>query len=400
MRWVVFLTALTLGSAAGAQSKIVAVRVHGNHTATDDEVKRLAGVAPGDAFAAETKAAVEERLRSSGRFETAEVRVRYLGLDESTDVALVILVREKRSVANRFMAAPILDFSDEYGDTFGGAFAIADVPVEEGKLSFPLSWGGKRQAAVESTIPIGSGRSLSLDLSRWQRENPHFELPDDRLEVGGSFILRRDRATFDARGRWSEVDFDAPEERFVTLGAKLAYDTRRDPTFPGDAFYAALDWRRLFFLETDSASTRPDVGQFVFDLRGYKRLVGKSLVAAQIYWAVSDGSMPPYEQPFLGGGMTLRGSAPGKFIGDNAALGSVELRLPLTKAASFVRAGVHAFYDVGAVYDDGASLAGASFHHGVGLGAFFRVAFIGARVDLGLDLEGGTRVHVESRVKF
>jgi outer membrane protein assembly factor BamA len=399
MRWAVLLTALA-PAIVGAQSRIVTVRVHGNHTVTDDEVKRIAGIAPGDPFGPGTKAEVDERLRSSGRFETVDVRVRYFGLTESTDVALVLLVREKPSVAKRFMAAPILDFSDEYGVTFGGAFAIADFPVKEGKLSFPLSWGGKRQAAVEANFPVGEGRSVSLDLSRWRRENPHFDIPDDRLEAGGSFLLRWNRTTIDARGRWSEVEFDAPSERFATLGAKLAYDTRIDPTVPGDAFYAALDWRRLFFLDSGGAPARSDVDQYVLDLRGYKRLLGQSLLAAQVYWVVADGPLPPFEQPFIGGGMTLRGSAPGEFIGDNAALGTVELRLPLTKATSFVRAGVHAFYDVGAVYDDGESLTGAPFHQGVGLGAFFRIAFIGARIDLGFDLEGGTRVHVESKMKF
>jgi len=202
---------------------------------------------------------------------------------------------------------------------------------------------------------------------------------------------------FDVRGRWSDVDFDALDERFATLGAGIAFDTRRDPTIPGNAVYLALNWRRLFFL---GGSAQVDANQTTLDLRGYKRLWGQALLASQFYWTFAGGPLPPYEQPFIGGGQTLRGYEAGRFLGDNASLAAVELRLPLTSPLSFARGGIHVFYDTGAVYDDGESLGGARFHHAVGTGVFFRVAIIGVRTDVGWDLEGSTRFHIASSVKF
>ena len=378
----------------------LSLRVHGNYRIPDEEVLRIAGVAEGDPFPPETQAAIEDRLRRSGKFESVDVRVRYQSLSESSDVALVIVVREKTSVPSRLMFGPILDLTDEYGLTFGGRVALVDLALDGGRIAVPLSWGGRRQAGVESSFPVKRWGTVKADLTRWRQIHPHFDVPENRFEVGSSVGLRRGLAAVDFRGRWSRVDLDAPEERFATFGAKLALDSRRDPTVPGDAFYVGLDWRRLFFLQNDGVTPRENVSQRVLDLRGYKRLVGQTLLAAQVYWASASGPLPPYEQPFIGGGKTLRGFAPGRFIGDDAALGTVELRVPLTDVGSFARAGVHFFYDIGAVYDDGGSLRQARFHDAVGAGAFFRVAVVGVRVDWGFALEGGSRFHVASNFKF
>lgn len=380
-----------VGALGQDSSHVTLVRVHGNHTMTDTEVLDIARIASGDAFARGDAAAIEERLLDSGKFETASVRVRYRGFDETGDVAIVLLVREKVSVASRFMVGPLLDWSDEYGVTIGGRVAIVDLPAG-GRIAFPLSWGGERQVGVEANF--GSAR---MNLRRWREVSPHFDVPDNRLDFGGGYRYRYRRAFFDVRGRWTDVDFADDEDRFVTFGARAVLDTRIDPTVPGDAVYLDLDWRRLLFVE---GSERPDVDQFAIDARGYKRLWGQALLAGQFLWKPATGPMPVYEQPFIGGSKTLRGTEAGKFIGDNSASTTVELRLPVTSPLSFGNAGVHLFYDLATVYDDGESFGDAPWHQGVGGGFFFNVAIVGFRVDLGWDLEGGTRVHFASTMKF
>lgn len=372
-------------------SRIALVRVHGNHTVTDAAVLEIAGVSIGEFLVPDGNVAIEQRLIQSGKFETAEVRVRYRGLNETGDVALILLVREKPSVAGRFMVGPIFDWSDEYGLTLGGRVAVVDLPAD-GRVAFPLSWGGERQAGIEASF--GAAR---VELSRWRQVNPHFDLPDNRLELGGGYRVRHGRVFVDFRGRWSDVDFAGDEERFATLGVRAVLDTRIDPTVPGDAVYLGFDWRRLFFLH---GSESADVDELVIDLRGYKRLIGQSLLAGQFYWTPATGPMPAYEQPFIGGGKTLRGTKAGRFIGDNSAIATVELRIPLTSPLSFGRGGVHFFYDMAAVYDHGESFGDAIWHHGVGAGLFLRVAIIGVRLDVGWDLEGGTRFHIENSMKF
>ena len=312
-------------------------------------------------------------------------------MSESSDVVVVLLVREKKKASSRFMLGPVFDVSDEYGITLGARVAVVDLGAEWARLSFPFSFGGKRQAAVEGQL--GNGR---FDLSRNRQVNPHFDLPDNRFTVGGSYRFSKNPVALDVLARWTDVSFDGLDERFTTVGAKLALDTRVDPTIPGDAIYAGVDWRRLSFVD----DVRPGVDQFGIDLRGYKRLVGQSLLATQFYWNVANGPLPPYERPFLGGGRTLRGTKPGRFLGDNRAMATVELRLPLSDVLSFARSGVHVFYDTGTVYDDGESLRRARFRHGVGGGFFFRFAIIGVRADVGWDLEGTTRFHIAGSFKF
>ena len=48
----------------------------------------------------------------------------------------------------------------------------------------------------------------------------------------------------------------------------------------------------------------------------------------------------------------------------------------------------------------GESLGGARFHHGLGVGVFLRLAIIGVRMDVGWDLDGGSRFHIASSMKF
>jgi outer membrane translocation and assembly module TamA len=369
--------------------------VHGNHSLPDEEVLKIAGIAAGQPFAPEDAKAIEARLLSSGKFASAEVRVRYRGVGESSDVALVLLVSEKPDLPSRFLVGPIFDLTDEYGLTLGARVAYVDVLADGGRIAVPLSWGGKRQAGVEASFPLDEASSLRFHLSRFREVNPHYDVPDNRLSLGGGFGWQRGLFGIDASGGWSDVDFEELDESFAELGARVSLDSRRDPTIPGDAFYAGLSFRRLFF-----ESSRADVHQYGIDLRGYKRLGGQALLASQLYWSIAGGPLPRYERPFLGGGKTLRGHAPGEFVGDNAALGSLELRLPLTSVLSLPRAGVHFFFDTGAVYDDGASLRRARFHNGAGFGGFFRIAMIGLRADLGFDLDGGTRFHVASSFKF
>jgi outer membrane protein assembly factor BamA len=395
---VALLAALLAGlpQLTGAEGRVTLVRVQGNYRTPDEEVLRIAGIAVGDPFGPDRQREIEERLARSGRFERVEVRVRYRGLDESSDIALVLVVEEKSSVGSRIMFAPILDFTDEYGVTFGGRPALLDVGGEGTRISFPLSWGGLREAAIETELPFQS-LELELELARTRRVNPHFDEADDRLVVGGRAGAGRGLLRFDVRGSFEDVDFDVLEDRFFSLGAGARLDSRIDPTIPGDAFYAGVDWRRLFFLEGASAD---DVNQVTVDLRGYKRLVGQSLLAVQAIYRVADGSMPSYEKPFLGGGQTLRGYEPGRFLGDSAVWGSIELRVPLTSPRSVARGGVHAFFDLGAVHDYGESIRSARFSQGAGIGTFFRFTFIGIRLDLGWGLDGGTRVHVASSMKF
>ncbi len=388
---------------AQAQKEIETIRVHGNHTIPDQEILSIAAVSPGDKLSDSSVDEIKQRLLDSGRFDTAEVRVRYRSLDESGPVSLVIIVREGKSVPSRFMVGPIFRFSDEYGVTAGANFAVVDLVTESGRVSFPLSWGGTRQIAAKVLFPVGESErgqvvhNLLFDINRYREVNPHFDVPDNRLVVGGGLQSRYRLFSFGARGDWTDTSFGELDESFITASANVAFDTRVDEIVPGDAIYLGVEWERLFFR---TGGNRADVNRYSTDLRGYKHIYGPFHLAGQFYYNPASGPLPPYEKPFLGGGATLRGHKPGQYVGDNMALATVELRLAATRLLQFARVGLYFFYDTGTAYDYGDKLGDATWYEGAGVGGFFRVFFITVRADVGWNLRGGTRFHIASKMKF
>ena len=94
------------GRGADRQDVIAEIRVHGNAYLKDEEVIRLAGIAVGQSLDQNGVDAIEQRLESSGFFDTVEVRKRYRSLDAAGDVAIVLLVlsvqvRNRRSRPSR-----------------------------------------------------------------------------------------------------------------------------------------------------------------------------------------------------------------------------------------------------------------------------------------------------------
>ena len=94
--------------------------------------------AVGQPLAADGIAAIEQRLKASGHFDSVEIRKRYRSLDSTTDVALILLVHERAGftsetvrraagahlaghrLKSKLMFLPILGYDDGYGFTYGG----------------------------------------------------------------------------------------------------------------------------------------------------------------------------------------------------------------------------------------------------------------------------------------
>lgn len=399
------LAGLVVVAVANAQQSHVAeIRVHGNHSVDDEEIVRLSGVVMGEPVSANISPDAEKRLLESGLFSRVDVRVRFRQLDGAGDASVVVIVRERAPIAKRWMLGPVFDLSDEYGFTYGAQLALVDVLLEDLRVRIPMSWGGNRSAGIEAIIPIAPGRQsfrhqLELGLRRERSIHPHFDIADNRTEFTASLASRFKALRVGVTGRRSGVDFSVLSESFTELGGQVSLDTRHDRTIPGDAIYVELAVDHLVFGGEDGLD-RPDVNRARLDLRGYKRLFGQSTLAAQVSYTTTDGPLPPYAQAILGGGRTLRGHDSGRFIGDRLALATLELRVPLTSTLALRRAGIHVFYDTGSAFEHTIELRKAKFHHGVGFGGFFRIAFVGVRVDLGFDLEGNTRLHFGSQFKF
>jgi len=384
---------------------VAEIRVHGNVTVPDAEVLRLAGVAIGDTLAADSIDAITSRLRASGHFASVEVRKRYRSLD-MTEVALVVIVHEHESLAqsgnptpgpmrrvtSRMMFLPILDYEDGYGFTYGARVSTVGLFGGGERISAPLSWGGTRQAAVEVDRSFRTG-PVARVYGRFgirSRENPHYELRDERVEV----LARAEHAFARAVRAGVEVgqanvEFGEIDRNQWTFGIDAALDTRGDPAYPMNAVYLGAGWTSLN-LDGDD---RP-INRVRGEADGFLRLLGQSVLAVRTRYDGADRPLPPYEQPLLGGGGSLRGHPAGAFAGDRMAAGSVELRLPFDSPMGIGRAGVVLFYDAGKTWNVGQRAKDFTLQQGAGAGVFLIVPFVRVNLDVAQNLtSGGTRAH-------
>lgn len=415
------LSAALVGQAGGpppaapqapAETRVITdVRVHGNHSTPDARVFELAGVKPGDPFSDATLKEVETRLRRSGQFDRVEVVTRSRSLDGS-GLSLIILVEEKfivsidtpgagnvnpvRRIVNRPLFLPILDFSD-YGFSYGARASMVNAVGRGSRLSLPFTWGAQKRAAAEFEYRFGRDRRARVDAAAsWlRRENPFYGVDDTRREAsaGASYqIARPFRAG--VRGGVTSVDFGDLADRYPWVAADATLDTRIDPELPREAVYASLRWEHLAFDRAEPAN------RLRTDLRGYLGLIGQSILAVRALHVMSDVPLPLFERALMGGASTVRGSAFGFATGDNLAVGSIELRLPISSPMSPGRVGANVFADVGAAYDRGTALRDARYRWGYGAGLFLSATVFKLNLDVATDGRGHTRAHVSSGFRF
>jgi outer membrane protein assembly factor BamA len=394
------------------------IRVHGNAYLTDAEVLAVAGVTVGDPLTADSVAAIEKRLKDSGRFETIEVRKRYRSLTDPTDVALVLVVHEKPGVVSatsptapvytpwrrfrsRLMFLPILGYSDGYGFTYGARFSTRDLLGGGERLSFPLTWGGTRRAAVEFDRQFRAGPLTRVDgaFGIWQRENPRFEVDDRRIEVKGR--AEKEFATIlrlSAEASHADVHFASPEplnDRLWTVGTNVAVDTRGNPAFPRNAFYLGAGWTGLH-VDDD-----PGINRYTAEARGYVGIFRQVVLAARVQYTGADATLPPYERLLLGAAPTVRGYSPGSFDGDKLLVTSAEVRVPVTSVISGGQFGVTAFFDAGKIIEHDGRFGDVPWQRGVGGGVFLIASIFRINLDVGYGLDGKkTRLHLATGFSF
>lgn len=392
-----------------APETIAEVRIHGNVTIRDDEVIKLAGIAIGAPLEPEAVAAIQKRLRDSGRFDQVDVRKRYrtLAMDE---VAIVLLVHERPGVTpdgkrppaikrltSRLMFLPILHYDDGYGWTYGARTSAVDLLGLRERLSVPLSWGATRRAALESERTFKSGpltRVLgAVGIS--QRENPFYRVDDRRTELSGRVERRLVRAvTLGADAARTAITFAGADDHFWTPGADVTLDTRGDPAFPIDAVLLGVRWSRL------NTSRGSGIDRYRVDARGYKRVYRQAVVGAHAQYDTAGAPLPPYEQSLLGGD-SLRGTRAGTFAGDKRAFGSLEVRVPFSSPLSTGRVGFNVFMDAGVTAAYGQRLDAAPVRRSAGAGVWLMAPLVRLNLEVARSIDGRrTRVHFGTGFTF
>ena len=399
-----------------AAETIREIRIHGNASLEDADVLKMAGIAVGDPLAPDSLKQIEKRLKDSDRFETVEVRKRYRSIDDPGDIALVLVVHERPGVASasvpgmrpinrpwrrftsRLMFFPILSFADGYGFTYGGRVSTVDLLGAGERLSVPLTWGGTKRAALEAerTFKRGPLTRVLSSVAIWKRENPHFDIDDQRVELKGRAerqFLHAVRLGVDASR--SSVSFGTLDDRIWTFGTNAVLDTRGDPAFPGNAVVLGGGWSEL------NVRGRDRINRYEADSRGYVRVVGQAVVAGRAQYFNSDAPLPPYERLLLGGSSNLRGFRTGTFDADRMIVTSAELRVPITSVLSGAKLGLTVFTDAAKAVDYGASLKQAPWRRGAGAGIFIIAPLVKINIDVAHGLDGGgTRLNIGSGFSF
>jgi outer membrane protein assembly factor BamA len=432
--WAPILAALLLqppSDVARQTETITAIQVQGNTATPDEEVRRLADVRIGMPIDDATIEAVAVRLRAARRFERVEVRKRFASIADPSQITLVIIVdegpvkivmtgdpdRPTRVVRKRLpnmLILPILGREDGYGVTYGARLTLPD-PKWMGKrsrITFPLTWGGTKQAAVdlEKRIEGGVIDRVTAGASVSRRISPAFQEDDDRARVfvrGERELTRALR--LGATGGWQRASFEGIADRFAQVGGDVIVDTRVDPVLARNAVYARASWEHLSFGD-GPLTTPPQTGGYAgyqgsanrtaLDGRGYLGLIGQAVLAGRVLRQDSDRPLPPYLQPELGGLSNLRGFRAGTAAGDTLVAMSAEVVLPLTSPLKIGKLGVTAFLDRGTVYDKGERFSDQSLQDGYGGSVWFAAAFLRLNIAVAHGRGASTRVHVGGNITF
>jgi len=386
----------TVARQSAGTETIVDIRFHGNYSIVDEDLLEATGVDIGDPLSAATLELIKQRLENHEGVGSVEIRKRYRSMTNTDDVVLLILIEEHVGVTEKFMFLPMFTWTDEYSVTYGARFTWIDVLGINEHLSIPLTRGGEKQVRAELTCDLDKPAITRIDggFGILRRQNPHYEIDDTR--VGGWIEALKRWGVFelDAHLRTDNVTFGDIEESQIEYGIDAKVDTRQDAILPRNAIYLGAAWDRLQLLDTDQHFNR-----YTVDVRGYKTLIGHTILASQAYYRGADGRLPDWERPFLGGAQTVRGYSAGKFVGDNIALLSAEWRVPLTPPAPVGLVGMNFFIDAGTVYDYDMSLRDSTFYTGAGM--YFFIAFVGLQVDAAYGFQSDSvRVHFSTGFRY
>lgn len=334
------------------------IQVHGNLVTSDAELRALTGIEIGAPFEPAMLDDVAARLRATKRFEQVQVLKRFASIADPSQIVLVVIVDEGRvkiaktddpdhpyqAVRNRWprlMYAPIFGVSDRYGVTYGVRVAIPDTLGPNSRVIFPFAWGGEKQAGIDfdKTRVGGLFNRIRGGVDWSRRTHPVYdgEVDNERVTIRGEHWFRP-QLRLGVATALQHYTFAGEHDTFPQFGVDGVVDTRVDPALPRNAVYGRVAWTHV----TGGAITE-------LDGRGYVGVVGQLILGIRAQRTAADESVPVYLKPIFGGAANVRGFSPGSVVGDTLTATSAEAILPLTAAVRFVRVGVSAFADGGAV---------------------------------------------------
>jgi outer membrane protein assembly factor BamA len=405
-----------------APEVVTAVRIQGNQIASDAEVISLAGVTIGAPVTPSLFADITKRLVESKKFDTVQVLKRFASISDPTQIVVLILVDEgpmylqvpkdagapvkavKRGFADNFMWIPIVIGEDGYALSGGARVALVNFAGSRNRLSFPMTYGGFKQASAEfdRTFVKGPLTRIKIGTGVTSSQNPAFEINDDRVNAGIGVERAFGHVLLGVFGGWQRVSFDTDRDDLRTVRGSISYDTRIDPTFPRNAAYLTASVEHVAFAAgaSDPAVSGP-ITRTRLEGQGYFGFVGQTVIMIRALRENANRLQPRYLESILGGWTTLRGFPAGTYTGDTLLSGSIELRMPFSSPQAFIKWGLNGFVDNGTIYRADQKFSGAAFHTGAGGGVWFAAARIQLSVAVAHGLGGhGNHVNFDGGINF
>ena len=133
--WLIFIPASLLF----AEETLMEVRFRGNFTIPDETMLQMADIKVGMSMNDLAAEEIRQKFLNTNRFEWVEVNRRYRSISRNDEVVLVVTVKEKEPVMDKFMYSPILSGSDEYGVTYGFRTTAKNLLGLDERISVPLT---------------------------------------------------------------------------------------------------------------------------------------------------------------------------------------------------------------------------------------------------------------------
>jgi len=280
------------------------------------------------------------------------------------------------------------------------------------KFSYRNPWfGDNLKLMTNFSVYTGKVQSLNLDFEDEEDERTGFDWLFGR-RFGNYFYLFAQIGYIELRHPELTLSENGVD-KLPSVSVNVQYDNRDLKEYPHKGFNFLLWGKKV-------KSHHPiDYYRYGLDARGYFPLTSKTTLALRGACNLSHGLIPLYDRAFIGYIERIRGQFYKVYEGENAIIGSIEFRFPISKIRyldlseyalpSFedyyrnLKFGISAgiFYDYGVTWFQSEKLEHQQFQSGFGLGLHFHVPYVDVlRLELGFNTDYKPQLIADIGVAF
>ena len=358
------------------ERQISAIHIFGNRVTKEYVILRELDIKVGDVYDDEALNEGWARLEQLDFIAYVDIQVKRL---EPDLVFLEILIEED----HRFVWQPGLEYSRRFNWQLTGDFAFNNFRGRDEKLWLHAGviriWdfrGGWENPWILGKAKLGVG----VD-GMWDQYGFVFEpytFTDQRVgarlwrdfasyfKLSTSYYYRDNVVT-------NSLSSTTPDGHYIEpfTDVKLEFDSRNLRYYPSNGLYcfASYNWHGL---------GQDDPYQiWRLWLSGFKSVPYLGILAGRAQYKGADGDIPDWGRSYYGGPETIRGVKFGTVRGDEAFLGTIEIRKPIflvpLRRGRAVGFGVHGFADWGTTWDVDFTIDDAVMRSTYGLGLHFNL---------------------------